>query len=71
VGDLILAMVKAVVFGVIVAIVACEKGLTTKGGPDGVANSVNAAVVASIILLMLVNLGFTELYTILFPRTTL
>ncbi|WP_051499924.1 ABC transporter permease [Nocardia sp. BMG51109] len=71
VGDLYLAMVKAVVFGIIVTVVSCQKGLSTKGGPGGVANSVNAAVVASIIMLMLVNAGFTELYTILFPRTTL
>lgn len=71
VGDMYLAMVKAAVFGVIVAIVSCEKGLSTKGGPGGVANSVNAAVVASIVILMLVNAGFTELYTLLFPRTTL
>jgi phospholipid/cholesterol/gamma-HCH transport system permease protein len=71
IGDLYLAMVKSAVFGAIVAIVACEKGLSTKGGPGGVANSVNAAVVASIILLMIVNVGFTELYTVLFPRTSL
>ncbi|MFC8526037.1 MlaE family ABC transporter permease [Nocardia sp. NPDC057227] len=70
-GDLVLAMVKAAVFGTIVTVVACEKGLHTAGGPGGVANSVNAAVVASMILLMVVNVGFTELYTILFPRTTL
>ncbi|MEV0708715.1 MlaE family ABC transporter permease [Nocardia aurea] len=70
-GDLYLAMVKAAVFGTIVTVVACEKGLDTKGGPGGVANSVNATVVASIILLMVVNVGFTEMYTILFPRTTL
>ncbi|WP_109530327.1 MULTISPECIES: MlaE family ABC transporter permease [Nocardia] len=70
-GDLYLAMVKAAVFGTIVTVVACEKGLNTKGGPGGVANSVNATVVASIILLMVVNVGFTEMYTILFPRTTL
>ncbi len=70
-GDLFLAMVKSAVFGTIVAVVACETGLSTRGGPGGVANSVNAAVVASIIALMIVNVGFTELYTILFPRTTL
>lgn len=70
-GDLYLAMVKAAVFGAIVTVIACEKGLHTRGGPSGVANSVNATVVAAIILLMLVNVGFTELYTILFPRTTL
>ena len=70
-GDLYLAMIKSAVFGAIVTVVACEKGLSTKGGPGGVANSVNAAVVASIILLMLVNVGFTQLYTMLFPRTSL
>ncbi|MGK8486793.1 MlaE family ABC transporter permease [Nocardia asiatica] len=70
-GDLYLAMVKGAVFGVIVVVVACEKGLNTRGGPGGVANSVNAAVVASIVVLMVVNLGFTQLYTMLFPRTTL
>ncbi|MCC3331336.1 MlaE family ABC transporter permease [Nocardia abscessus] len=70
-GDLYLAMVKAAVFGVIVVVIACEKGLNTRGGPGGVANSVNAAVVASIVVLMVVNLGFTQLYTMLFPRTTL
>ncbi|MFW0785557.1 ABC transporter permease [Gordonia sp. CPCC 206044] len=69
VPDFILTMIKAVVFGAIVAIVACQKGLSTKGGPAGVANSVNATVVASIILLMLVNVGFTQLYVTLFPRT--
>ncbi|WP_216896579.1 MlaE family ABC transporter permease [Nocardia alni] len=70
-GDMYLALVKAVVFGLIVTVVACQKGLSTKGGPGGVANSVNATVVASIVLLMLVNVGFTQLYTMLFPRQTL
>jgi len=71
IGDMYLAMLKAVVFGLIVTVVACQKGLSTKGGPGGVANSVNATVVASIVLLMLVNVGFTELYAILFPRAAL
>ncbi|MEU1983196.1 ABC transporter permease [Nocardia sp. NPDC019395] len=70
-SDLYLAMVKAVVFGVIVTVIACEKGLSSKGGPGGVADAVNATVVASIMFLMVVNVGFTEMYTILFPRTTL
>lgn len=69
VNDFILTMIKAAVFGAIVAIVACHKGLNTSGGPAGVANAVNATVVASIILLMLVNVGFTQLYVMLFPRT--
>ncbi|WP_067902511.1 MlaE family ABC transporter permease [Nocardia vaccinii] len=71
IGDMYLAVVKAVVFGLIVTVVACQKGLSTKGGPSGVADSVNAAVVASIVLLMVVNVGFTEIYTLLFPREAL
>lgn len=70
-GDLVLAVVKAVVYGAIVAVVSCQKGLSTKGGPIGVANSVNAAVVESILLLMIVNVAISQLYLILFPRTGL
>lgn len=71
VGDLTLALVKAVVFAAIVAIVSCHKGLDTHGGPAGVANSVNAAVVESTLLLMLVNVAITQLYVLIFPRVTL
>lgn len=71
VGDMVLTMIKAVVFAAIVAIVACDKGLTTKGGPAGVANSVNATVVASILLLMITNVVFTQMYVLLFPKASL
>lgn len=70
-GDLVIALVKAVVFGAIVAVVSCQKGLSTKGGPTGVANSVNAAVVESILLLMIVNVVISQLYIMLFPRVGL
>ncbi|MFA4085136.1 MULTISPECIES: MlaE family ABC transporter permease [Mycobacteriaceae] len=70
-GDMILALIKAVIYGAIVAVVACQKGLSTKGGPIGVANSVNAAVVESILLLMTVNLAISQLYIMMFPRTGL
>lgn len=69
-GDLLLALAKAVVFGCIVAVVSCHKGLSTRGGPAGVANSVNAAVVESILLLMIVNVVMTQLYIIVFPRAS-
>ncbi len=69
--DYVLAFIKAVIFGAIVAVVSCQKGLTTKGGPAGVANSVNAAVVESILLLMIVNVVLSQLYILVFPRTTL
>jgi phospholipid/cholesterol/gamma-HCH transport system permease protein len=69
--DYVLAFIKAVIFGAIVAVVSCQKGLSTRGGPAGVANSVNAAVVESILLLMIVNVVMSQLYILIFPRTTL
>lgn len=71
VSDLITALVKSIVFGAIVAIIGCHKGLNTRGGPAGVANSVNAAVVETILLLMVVNVVISELYIIVFPRETI
>jgi phospholipid/cholesterol/gamma-HCH transport system permease protein len=70
-GDMVVALVKAVIFGAIVAVVACQKGLSTQGGPTGVANSVNAAVVESILVLMVVNVAISQLYIMLFPRVGL
>ncbi|MBB2989527.1 phospholipid/cholesterol/gamma-HCH transport system permease protein [Mycolicibacterium iranicum] len=70
-GDMVVALVKAVIFGAIVAVVSCQKGLSTEGGPTGVANSVNAAVVESILVLMVVNVAISQLYIMLFPRVGL
>ena len=70
-GDMILALLKAVIYGAVVCVISCQKGLSTKGGPIGVANSVNAAVVESILLLMIINVVISQLYIILFPRVGL
>jgi phospholipid/cholesterol/gamma-HCH transport system permease protein len=69
--DMILALLKAVIFGAVVAVVSAQKGLSTKGGPTGVANSVNAAVVEAILLLMIFNVAISQLYVMLVPRTGL
>ncbi|MGL4305477.1 MAG: MlaE family ABC transporter permease [Mycobacteriaceae bacterium] len=67
-SDLLLALIKSFTYGAIVVTVACDKGLNTKGGPAGVANSVNATVVSSVILLFGVNVIFTQLFQILVPQ---
>lgn len=67
-ADLILALVKSLIFGGIVACVACYKGLTAQGGPKGVANAVNAAVVLAVILLFVVNVIITQVDAVLFPQ---
>ncbi|HNP58172.1 MAG TPA: ABC transporter permease [Gordonia sp. (in: high G+C Gram-positive bacteria)] len=66
-ADLWFALIKAVIFGAIVAIVACDRGLNTKGGPAGVADSVNAAVVNSVILLFTVNVAMTQVFALVIP----
>src|SRR5690606_7707086 len=46
--DVWVALVKAVIFGFLVVVIACQRGLEAGGGPRGVADGVNAAVVMSI-----------------------
>lgn len=66
-ADFILAEFKAFIFGFVATIVAAHKGLTARGGPKGVADAVNQAVVLSVILLAVINVGLTQAYVMLFP----
>lgn len=66
--DLLLAEFKALVFGFIATIVASHKGLSASGGPKGVADAVNQAVVLSVILLAVANVGLTQAYVMLVPQ---
>ena len=65
--DLFLAELKALVFGFIATIVAAHKGLSASGGPKGVADAVNQAVVLSVILLAMANVVITQVYVMLAP----
>lgn len=67
-SDLLLAELKALVFGFIATIVAAHKGLTARGGPKGVADAVNQAVVLSVILLAFANVLITQAYVMLVPQ---
>lgn len=67
--DLFLAELKALIFGFIATIVAAHKGLSASGGPKGVADAVNQAVVLSVILLAVVNVAITQAYVMLVPQS--
>lgn len=67
-ADLVLAEIKTAVFGALVALVACYKGLNASGGPKGVADAVNASVVISVVLLFAVNVVATQIYATLVPQ---
>lgn len=53
--DVIIAEVKAGVFGLLAALVACHLGLNVKGGPKSVGDAVNQTVVFAFLLLFLAN----------------
>ena len=66
--DLWSSLAKAAVFGFIAAMVACYKGLYAKGGPKGVGDAVNQAVVVTFILIFFANFVMTTLYFALVPQ---
>ncbi|TKG71102.1 MlaE family ABC transporter permease [Prauserella endophytica] len=65
--DFLVAELKAVCFGILAALVSCFKGLTAKGGPSGVGDAVNEAVVLAFILVFVANTVLTELYSAIVP----
>jgi phospholipid/cholesterol/gamma-HCH transport system permease protein len=67
-ADLYSAIAKAFVFGMIAAMVGCYKGLYCRGGPKGVGDAVNQAVVVSFILIFFANFVMTTLYFALVPQ---
>lgn len=54
-GDLLHGAFKAAIFGVVIAGTSTSFGLRAKGGPPGVGRAVNQSVVASAILIFLVD----------------
>lgn len=66
-NDLVIAVLKAAVFGLLTAVIACDIGLHAHGGPGGVANAVNSAVVSSALMLFATNIVLTQLYNTLLP----
>lgn len=55
VQDITGGMWKAVVFGAVISLIACDRGLATRGGAEGVGRSTTSSVVASIILILILN----------------
>lgn len=65
--DLIAMLVKLPLVGLLVGIVACQKGLSTRGGAEGVGRSVNEAVVIMFVGLFVLNSLVNTGYLALFP----
>lgn len=67
-ADLGIALVKAVIFGFVAGMVACYKGYFVKGGPKGVGDAVNQAVVITFLLLFFLNFILTAVYFNFVPQ---
>lgn len=68
--DVVASLLKGLVFGALAALVGAFKGLRAGGGPRGVGQSVNEAVVISFLLLFSVNFVFTAVYFQLYPQVS-
>ncbi|SRR5438132_956347 len=66
--DLFMALLKAAIFGFVGGTVACYKGFYAKGGPKGVGDAVNQAVVITFLLLFFLNFILTALYFNFVPQ---
>jgi phospholipid/cholesterol/gamma-HCH transport system permease protein len=66
-ADVWVSLVKAMIFGFVVVVIACQRGLEAEGGPRGVADAVNAAVVLSVVCIVVVNLMLTQVSAMFLP----
>jgi phospholipid/cholesterol/gamma-HCH transport system permease protein len=62
VDDVLVGMVKAVVFGILIGVIACHEGFRVHGGADDVGRATTAAVVRGILLVLVANAFFTWLF---------
>ena len=60
--DVISGLVKAAVFGFLVALMGCYHGFHSRGGAQGVGAATTNAVVTASILILVANYVITELF---------
>ena len=61
--DIFSGLVKSVMFGITITAVGCLEGLSTGGGAEQVGRSTTRAVVISILLVVVVDLVFTGIFS--------
>jgi len=67
--DIVVGLVKGVVFGMLISIIACTFGLRTTGGSEGVARSTTSAVVWSFVSIIIADFIIVRIAFLLFPAT--
>jgi phospholipid/cholesterol/gamma-HCH transport system permease protein len=54
-AEVVIALIKAALFGLSASLIACYKGISVAGGPAGVGNAVNETVVYTFMALFVIN----------------
>jgi phospholipid/cholesterol/gamma-HCH transport system permease protein len=62
ISDLVVGMVKSVVFAFLIGLVSCYRGVYVRGGAEGVGTNTTASVVTSIVLCILADAVFTTIF---------
>ncbi|MBK5229933.1 MAG: ABC transporter permease [Thermoleophilia bacterium] len=70
VTDLWGSLIKTTLFGAIIAIICCYKGMSAEGGAEGVGRAVNQAVVMALITVFAFNYVFTQTLLATHPEIT-
>jgi phospholipid/cholesterol/gamma-HCH transport system permease protein len=65
--DLITGVLKSFLFGLLIAAIACYRGLSVKGGAAGVGNATTSSVVTAITVVIGVDTLYNVVYTNFFP----
>jgi phospholipid/cholesterol/gamma-HCH transport system permease protein len=65
--DIITGVLKSLLFGLLIASIACYRGLTVKGGAAGVGTSTTSSVVTAITVVIGVDTIYNIVYTVFFP----
>ena len=60
-NDLFSGLIKAAVFGLLIAVIGCQKGFYTRGGAEGVGRSTTSAVVTASIAILISDFFLTKL----------
>jgi phospholipid/cholesterol/gamma-HCH transport system permease protein len=60
--DVVVSLVKAAVFGFIVALMGCYHGYRSRGGAEGVGSATTSAVVSASIMILAFDYVLTELF---------
>ena len=65
--DIITGVLKSFMFGLLIAAIACYRGLTVRGGAAGVGNATTSSVVTAIAVVIGVDTLYNVVYVVFFP----